>query len=69
MNVPALLFYYGVFLILCGVVSVTLIGLKAKDSTCLGGISGVIAITIGHFISQGSTVAQAAGCLFALCFS
>src|SRR5688572_29217037 len=63
MVVPSLLFYYGVFLILCGIVSVMLIGLKAKTALASGGISGVIAITIGHFISQGSTVAQAAGLL------
>jgi hypothetical protein len=63
MAVPSLLFYYGVFLILCGIVSVMLIGRKAKTALASGGISGVIAITIGHFISQGSTVAQTAGLL------
>jgi len=61
MFVPALLFYYGVFLIMCGVASVTLIGWKAKTALVSGGISGVIIITIGHFISQGSAGAQAAG--------
>ena len=65
--VPSLLFYYGVFLILCGVAAVMLIGLKAKTALVSGGISGVIIITIGHFISQGSTVAQAAGLL--VCFA
>jgi len=65
--VPALLFYYGVFLILCGVAAVMLIGWKAKTALASAGISGVIAITIGHFISQGSTVAQAAGLL--VCFT
>ena len=63
MFVPSLLFYYGVFLILCGVVSVILIGLKAKTALASGGISGVIVITTGHFIAQGSTVAQVAGAL------
>lgn len=66
MFVPSLLFYYGIFLILCGIVSVILIGLKAKTALVSGGISGVIAVTIGHFISQGSAGAQAAGLL--LCF-
>ena len=65
--VPALLFYYGVFLIMCGVASVILIGLKAKTALVSGGISGVIMITIGHFISQGSSGAQAAGLL--VCFT
>ena len=67
MFVPSLLFYYGIFLILCGVVSVMLIGLKAKTALASGGISGVIIITIGHFISQGSTGAKAAGLI--VCFA
>ena len=61
MFVPTLLFYYGVFLILCGITSVLLIGWKAKTALVSGGLSGIIAITIGHFISQGSTGAKAAG--------
>ena len=61
--VPALLFYYGVFLIMCGIASVTLIGWKAKTALVSGGISGVIIIVIGHFLSRGSTGAQAAGLL------
>jgi hypothetical protein len=64
--VPSLLFYYGAFLILCGIASVTLIGWKAKTALVSGGLSGVIVITIGHFISQGSTVAQGAGLLVCL---
>jgi len=67
MFIPALLFYYGVFLILCGITSVTLIGIKAKTALISGGLSGIIAITIGHFISQGATWAQAAGLL--ICFA
>ena len=67
MFVPSLLFYYGIFLILCGIASVMLIGMKAKTALASGGISGIIAITIGHFISQGSTGAKAAGLL--VCFA
>jgi len=66
MFVPSLLFYYGAFLILCGVTSVLLIGMKAKTALASGGLSGVIMITIGHFISQGSGVAQVAGLLVCL---
>jgi hypothetical protein len=66
MLVPALLFYYGVFLILCGIVSVSLIGWKAKTALASGGLSGVVAITIGHFISQGSALASVAGILVCL---
>jgi hypothetical protein len=64
--IPALLFYYGVFLILCGIASVMLIGFKAKTALASGGVSGVIVIAIGHFISQGSTFAQAVGII--VCF-
>jgi hypothetical protein len=64
--VASLLFYYGAFLILCGIASVGLIGWKAKTALVSGGLSGVIAITIGHFISQGSTVAKVAGLLVCL---
>jgi hypothetical protein len=66
MFVPALLFYYGVFLILCGVAAVLLIGLKAKTALISGGTSGIIAIAIGHFISQGSGFATVAGLILCL---
>lgn len=59
--VPFLFFYFGVFLILCGIASVMLIGMKAKTALASGGLSGIIMITIGHFISQGSMVASMAG--------
>ena len=67
MFIPALLFYYGLCLILCGITSVTLIGWKAKTALISGGLAGTIAITIGHFISQGTAGAKAAG-LF-VCFA
>lgn len=66
MFIPSLLFYYGTFLILCGIASVVLIGMKAKTALISGGVSGVIAITLGHFISQGSTLAQMAALLVCL---
>ena len=66
MFIPSLLFWYGSFLILCGIASVMLIGMKAKTALASGGLSGVIAITIAHFISQGSTMAQSAGILVCL---
>ena len=65
--IPSLLFYYGAFLILCGIVSVMLIGMKAKTALASGGLSGVIMITIGHFISHDSMAAQIAGLL--VCFA
>jgi len=66
MFVPTLLFYYGTFLILCGIASVMLIGMKAKTALMSGGLSGMIAITIGHFISQGSEVAHVTGLVVCL---
>jgi uncharacterized membrane protein (UPF0136 family) len=55
-----LLFYYGIFLIICGIVAVSFIGLKAKTALVSGGTSGVIAIAVGHFVSTGATWATAA---------
>jgi hypothetical protein len=46
--------------------SVILIGFKAKTALASGGISGLTAIIIGHFVSLGSAVAQVAGLL--VCF-
>jgi Na+/proline symporter len=66
MFIPSLLFYYGLFLILCGITSVLLIGMKAKTALASGGTAGVIAITIGHFVSQGSAGAQIAGVVVCL---
>ena len=66
MVVPSLLFYYGLFLILCGITSVLLIGMKAKTALASGGLSGIVAITIGHYIHQGSSFAQVAGLLVCL---
>lgn len=64
--VPSLLFYYGIFLILCGIGAVALIGWKAKTALASGGTAGAIAIILGHFVSQGSTTAQVAGLLVCL---
>ena len=66
MFVPSLLFYYGVFLISCGIAAVILIGFKAKTALASGGRSGVVAMATGHFISQGSAIAQVAGPLICL---
>lgn len=64
--VASLLFYYGLFLITCGIGSVALLGLKAKTALISGGTSGLIAIAIGHFISGGSTAARIAGMILCL---
>jgi hypothetical protein len=60
-SLPALLFFYGTFLMLCGIVSVIFIGLKAKTALMSGGMSGVLALTAGYFMQSGSNVAFIAG--------
>lgn len=50
-----LLFYYGVFLILCGITSVIFIGMKARTALASGGISGLVAILLGHLLSTGAS--------------
>jgi hypothetical protein len=56
-----LLYFYGAFLIICGIVSVVFIGLKAKTALASGGISGMLAIFIGYWNSTGAENAHAAG--------
>ena len=47
-----LLTFYGVFLILCGIVSVIFIGMKAKTALASGGISGAVSLLMAWLISQ-----------------
>lgn len=61
-----LLFVYGVFLILCGIISVIFIGMKAKTALISGGTSGLLAIVTGHFVSTGSATAIIVGTLLTL---
>jgi hypothetical protein len=61
-----LLFFYGLFLIACGIVSVIFIGMKAKTALASGGISGIVAIAMGHFLSTGMPAAQVAGIMLSL---
>jgi uncharacterized membrane protein (UPF0136 family) len=50
---PSLLYFYGTFLILCGITAVTFIGMKAKTALISGGTSGLLAIAIAFFLSKG----------------
>ncbi len=58
--------FYGVFLILCGIVSVIFIGMKAKTALASGGISGVIMILIGYLVSIATHGARWAGIVVTL---
>jgi hypothetical protein len=62
--VVTLLYFYGLFLILCGIIAVLFIGLKAKTALASGGLSGVIALGTGYLVSLGNTGAQNGGCFF-----
>jgi hypothetical protein len=61
-----LLYFYGFFLIVCGVVSVIFIGAKAKTAVMSGGTSGVISIVIGYLISIDTNGARMAGIVVSL---
>ncbi len=60
-----LLFFYGIFLISCGIIAVIFIGLKAKTALVSGGTSGCISILIAYLVSKDITGAQVAGILLA----
>jgi hypothetical protein len=60
-----LLTFYGVFLILCGIVSVIFIGMKAKTALVSGGISGVVALLLAQMVSQSTASGRVGGLLLA----
>ena len=59
----ALLSAYGVFLIICGIVSVIFIGLKAKTALISGGTSGALALLTAWLITKEYEWAPIAGML------
>jgi hypothetical protein len=61
-----LLYFYGSFLIICGVVSVIFIGLKAKTALISGGMSGCISLLIGYLIYTDVAGARQAGIFVSL---
>jgi hypothetical protein len=62
-QLTSLLYFYGTFLILCGIVSVIFIGLKAKTALLSGGMSGVLALLCGYGISTDMHAARVGGIL------
>jgi len=62
-QLTALLYFYGTFLILCGIGSVIFIGLKAKTALLSGGMSGVLALLCGYGISMDVSAARIGGVL------
>jgi hypothetical protein len=65
-QIPVLLLsLYGIFLICCGIIAVTFIGLKAKTALVSGGTSGVVILLIAYLISQDVSGARVAGIVVA----
>ncbi len=56
-----LLTFYGVFLILCGIISVIFIGMKAKTALASGGISGVVSLLMAWLVSQDISSGRVGG--------
>jgi hypothetical protein len=56
-----LFYFYGIFLITCGIVAVIFIGSKAKTALMSGGMSGLLSILIAYFIGKGSGYAPVFG--------
>jgi uncharacterized membrane protein (UPF0136 family) len=57
----SLLYFYGVFLISCGITAVIFIGMKAKTALASGGTSGVLSIITAYFFDQGHSWPVIAG--------
>lgn len=69
MEIPVsslVLYMYGAFLILCGIVSVWLIGLKAKTALLSGGMAGSAAILLGYLVSTHTQFAASTGIFLSL---
>jgi uncharacterized membrane protein (UPF0136 family) len=58
---PSLLYFYGIFLITCGITAVIFIGPKAKTALVSGGTSGVLAIIIAYLIFHETRGGKLAG--------
>jgi len=56
-----LFYFYGTFLIVCGIVSVFFIGPKAKTALMSVGMSGLLSILIAYFMGSDSDYAPALG--------
>jgi hypothetical protein len=56
-----LLYFYGIFLITCGIVSVIFIGMKAKTALISGGTSGGVAGLMGYLVASEVPAGQVGG--------
>ena len=60
-QLSSLLFFYGSFLIVSGIVSVLFIGMKAKTALISGGTSGAVGLLMGYLVSEQSFIGLAGG--------
>jgi hypothetical protein len=63
--ISQLLFFYGTFLIICGIVSVIFIGMKAKTALASGGMSGLMSLSLGYLSINGHNLAETGGLVLA----
>lgn len=63
LSLTTILYSYGLFLYLCGIIAVIFIGLKAKTALISGGTAGSAAILAAYLISTHTSGAQFAGIL------
>ena len=61
-----LLLFYGLFLIISGIVSVIFIGMKAKTALMSGSIAGGLILATAFLVSEGAATAAYAGLFLAL---
>ena len=66
-SISSLLYFYGAFLITCGILSVIFIGPKAKTALASGGLSALMATGIGYLVANNSGWALYAAVLLPLC--
>lgn len=60
-SLSSLLYFYGIFLIVCGIAAVLFIGAKAKTAVISGGTSGLISCAIAYLVSNSTAWAPIAG--------
>lgn len=65
--VAQLLAFYGLFLFVCGIASVLLIGFQAKTALASGGLSGSVSLLLAYLVFGGSAWAYMGGIGLAIC--
>lgn len=61
-----LFLFYGIFLIVCGILTVTFLGFKAKTGLLSGSICGTIAIALAYWMRGGRKIAYFGGLAYGI---